>query len=192
MKKISLYIFLIFIIHISIYSVYCEESKPKIEEKNLKIGTVNIEILLKNSLAYKAADLEWSRELAKKQDEIDQKRKELEALMKQLDTIQGDALKNHKQIESNIEQLKIDLKYLVNDNKKKLNKKEKEFYDVISKDIIHVIEEYGKTNGYDYIVNESSILVLFSDIDLDITAEMLSKYNNYWESKKNQAQPTKK
>jgi Skp family chaperone for outer membrane proteins len=224
LKKVSIYIFIIFLVHIFAYPVLCqqgksktdkskpkteqakpkaEENKPKTDESkskppegnapegegSLKVATVNIEMLVKNSLAYKAADLEWSRELAKKQEGIEQKSKELETLQKKLDSLDGEGLKDRNKIESDIEQLKLDIKYLINDNKKELSTKEKGFFDEISKDIIKVVEEYGKANNFDYIVNESSVLVLFTDTNLDITAEMLIRYNNYWESKKNTSAP---
>jgi outer membrane protein len=216
LKKISIYIFIIFIVHFFTYPVFCQEgksktdkSKPKTEqatpkaeenkpktdegnqaaEGNLKVATVNVEMLVKNSLAYKAADLEWSRELAKKQEGIEQKSKELETLQKKLDSLEGEGLKDSNKIEADIEQLKLDIKYLIDENKKDLSTKEKWFFDEISKDIIKVVEEYGKTNNFDYIVNESSVLVLFTDVNLDITAEMLIRYNNYWESKKNTTAP---
>ena len=136
-----------------------------------------------NSLAYKAADLEWSRDLAKKQEEIEQKKKELDLLYNKLDSIEIENFKDRKKIESNIERIKVDLKYLKKSHKKELSEKERDFYEEISKDIEDVIGEYGKENGFDYIVNESSPLVVYTDIGLDITGEMLIKYNKYWESK---------
>jgi outer membrane protein len=210
LKKISIYIFIIFIVNVFAYPVLCqqgkskteqtkpkaEEAKPKpsegeaqVSEGNLKVATINIEMLVKNSLAYKAADLEWTREHTKKQEGIDQKRKELETLQKQLDSLDAEGQKDRSKLESNIEQLKVDIKYLFENNKKEMSTKEKELFDEFSKDIIKVVEEYGKTNKFDYIVNNSSILVLFTDKNLDITPEILTKYNTYWESKKNSVAP---
>jgi len=175
LKRNGLFIFLIFLTGLFLLPLYCEEN-------SLKVGTVNIEMLLKNSLAYKAADLALSRDLAKKQEEIEQKRKELNLLQKKYDGLDGGNIKELKKIQSDIERLKVDLKYLIKSNKKDLNEKKKDAIKEMSKDIIEVIEDYGKKNGFDYIVNESSILVIYSDVNLDITAEMLIKYNNFWES----------
>ena len=110
LKKISILVFIIFALHCLFSHSYCEE-------KVIKIGTVNIEMLLKNSLAYKSADLEWSREFAKKQEEMEQKKKELDLLQKQMMTVESGNTRERKKIEVGIEQLKVDLTYLIKSNK---------------------------------------------------------------------------
>jgi Skp family chaperone for outer membrane proteins len=183
LKKFSLNIFLIILICCFAHLSYCQE-------KTLKVGSVNIEMLLKNSLAYKAADLEWSRELSKKQDELEQKKQELDSLQKQINSLDSENTKDRKKLEVNVEQLKVDLKYLVDTNKKDLSEKEKGFFEELTRDIVKVVEDYGKENKFDYIVNESSPMVVYTNISFDITAEMLVKYNSYWESKKGKPKPT--
>jgi len=167
-----------------ILAVLCLVNSSFCEEKILKIGTVNIEMLMKNSLAYKAADLEWSREFAKKQDEIEQKKKEYDSLQNKLKSLEVNDTRGRRKLEVELEQLKIDLKYLVNVNKKDLSKKEKKFFEELTRDIVKVINQYGSENNFDYIVNQSSPIVFYSNITLDVTAEMLLKYNNFWESKR--------
>jgi outer membrane protein len=159
------------------------------EDKPIKVGTVNVETLVKNSLAFKAADLEWSRELAKKQDEMEKKKKDLDSLDQKLTTLTEADSKEKNKTQSEIDQMKVDLKFLLNNYKVELKDKEKSVFDEITKDIVKVVEDYGKANGFTYIVNESSPLVVYADINIDITAEMLTKYNQYWESKKPASKP---
>ena len=157
------------------------------EDMDIKVGTVNLEMVIRNSLSYKAADLEWSRILSQKQVEIENKKQEIDSLKADLNNLEPGNNSERNKIELNLEQMKVDLKYLVKSHKKDLSLKERKFFEQISSELEIIISDYGKKQGYDFIINESSIFVIHINVALDITGEILTEYNNYWESKQNQS-----
>lgn len=150
-----------------------------------KIGIVDLVKALNESTAGKKAKVELEGFIKSKQTGIDEKGKEIERLRgeleKQASVLSADARKSR---EDELERLLREYQRQVTDAQNDVKKKEGEFTGAIVKEIRAIIEKMGQDDGYTLILENAEGIVLYSKKDLDLTAVVIKKYNDFKEGKK--------
>lgn len=118
--------------------------------------------------------------LAEKEGEIKKLKEELEK-QKQSPMFTADAMKDK---EANLNKLVRDLQIKVNDYQEEIQKKEAEFRTEIIKGLRAIINSYGEKEGFTIIFEYREGGLLYSQKKIDITDEILKKYNEVSKTKK--------
>jgi outer membrane protein len=151
----------------------------------LKIGYVDLRVVLNESEAGKKAKVELETLIKTKQSAIDEKGKAIDKmkaeLEKQSSVLSGDAKKT-KQDE--IERTMRDYQRLVQDSQGEVKKRESEVTGSILKEIRDVVSKIGREEGYSVILENVEGIILYSKKDLDISDKVIKAYNE-WKSKHN-------
>ncbi|HEY4744544.1 MAG TPA: OmpH family outer membrane protein [Desulfuromonadaceae bacterium] len=144
---------------------------------DLKIGYVEMQRALNSSDAGKEAKEQLAARLKKYQDEINVKQDELKKLKDELEkqgTFLTDATRATK--EKDYQQKLKEFQRFTKDAQDELQQKDEEFTRKILEGMEKVIQEYGRKNGYTFILvrNES---MLFADEKADVTDDVLKQFN---------------
>jgi len=118
--------------------------------------------------------------LTEKEGEIKKLKEELEK-QKQSPMFTADAMKDK---EANLNKLVRDLQIKVNDYQEEVQKKEAEFRTDIIKGLRAIINSYGEKEGFTIIFEYREGGLLYSQKKIDITDEILKKYNEASKTKK--------
>lgn len=144
----------------------------------VQIGYVDVQRILARSSAGVAAREQIEREKATMQKEVDGKRAELEKLREDLEKkgvlLSAEARKEKQEA---LERRVRDLRRLVDDYQKELEKKEQGFLQKVLQELSGVIERYGKQRGYLMIVERRGAGVLYGSPQADITDEIIKAYD---------------
>ncbi len=147
-----------------------------------KIGVVDFQKLFEQSEAGKKVKDQITAEGKKREDELKEKGTEIEELKKRLER---EALVMSKEMR---EEKERDFRIKVNDIKMLQKKYENELANMqkrmmggIQSDVITIIEEIGNTGKYLMIVEKRA--VLYSPSTIDITDEVVKKYNVFYAQK---------
>ncbi len=141
-----------------------------------KIGVVDIQKVLENSSAGKAAKAEIKQQFEEMKTALQQKRGEIEELRKQLER-DAMVISREKQDEKEREmRIKInDFKSLEKRYTNELKDQEKKIFARLQRDVFTLTEEIGKKDGYLLIVRK--IGVLYAPSSIDITDQLIKEYN---------------
>lgn len=154
-----------------------------------KIGFVDIDKAANDSEEGKKAVASLKDYMTGKQSQINEKGKAIEKmkadLEKQGSVISAEARKS--KIEE-IERAERDFQRMLTDVNQELEKKRRELTESVYKEIIRVIEQIGQEGKYSVILPNQSLL--YGDKTLDITNEVIQKYNEMKAA--NAAAPKKK
>ncbi|MEK6528515.1 MAG: OmpH family outer membrane protein [Nitrospirota bacterium] len=118
--------------------------------------------------------------LAEKEGEIKKLKEELEK-QKQSPMFTADAMKDK---EANLNKLVRDLQIKVNDYQEEVQKKEAEFRTEIIKGLRAIINSYGEKEDFTIIFESRESGMLYAQKKIDITDEILKKYNEASKTKK--------
>lgn len=148
----------------------------------LKIGVVDLLKALNESEQGKKSIVEIESLKKSKQSVIEDKGKRIEQLKsdleKQASVLSADAKKSK---EDEIERLIREFQRLVSDATNELQKKQREVEVEMIKELRVIIENIGKEEKFSYIVESSEGGLLYFDKSIDITDNVIKKFN---ESKK--------
>ncbi len=141
-----------------------------------KIGVVDFQRLFDTSSAGKQASAEINKQGKKMEADLNQSGKEIEELRKKLER---EALVMSKEIREEKERefrIKVnDIKVLKKKYEKDLREVQKRLIKRIRNEVLGIIEEIGKKEGYLLIIE--NIGVLYSPNTLDITDSIIERYN---------------
>jgi outer membrane protein len=166
-KKIALLLFVLFCMPVSSMAVDA-----------IKIGCIDFQKVLNESDAGKKAKADLEMLVKSKQTTIDEKGKTIEKmkvdLEKQASVLSADAKKSK---EEEVEKLLREYQRLVQDSQTEVKKKELELTDAIIKDMRQIVDKMGEEGSYTLIMEKTGGMVLYATKDIDITAEVIKRYN---------------
>lgn len=156
-----------------------------------KIGVVNFQRIFDASNAGKQASAEINKQGKKMESDLNENGKEIEEIRKKLERealVMSKEMREEKEREFRI---KVnDLKVLKNKYEKNLREVQKRLIKRIRKEVLDIVEEIGKKEGYLLIIE--NIGVLYSPNTLDITDKIIEKYNaNFVEGAEKKTEPGK-
>ena len=147
-----------------------------------KIGVVDFQQLFEQSEAGKKVKEQITAEGKKMEAELKGKGSEIEDLKKRLER---EALVMSKEMREEKERdfrIKVnDIKMLQKKYESELQNMQKHMMGDLQQDVISIIEEIGKSGGYLMIVEKRA--VLYSPSTIDITGEVVKKYNTAYAAK---------
>lgn len=142
-----------------------------------KIGIIDLQMVIANSKAGKAAKSAFEAEFKQKQQIIESKSSQLEAMKNEF--IQNGPVMNEvtrKQKAEQIDQLDKELQRSRADFKDELQKRDYELLEKILKDLDGVIQSIGKSGGYTLIIEKTEGGVIYAPT-LDITQQVIQAYD---------------
>lgn len=144
----------------------------------LKLGTVDMQKILLMSDAGKDAKEQLSLKAAKYEAEKNVKEEDLKKLKSELEkqsVLLSEVARGAK--EKDYQQKLKEYQRFLKDAQDDLQARNDEFTNRIVEEIVKVVQEYGKKNGFTYIFvkNESMI---FMDDKADLTDELLKQFNS--------------
>lgn len=143
----------------------------------LKVGVVDLQRALNQSDRGKRAKEELKREFQKKTQEIEAKRAEAEGLREELEkkgSLLSPATKKKK--EEEYRSKLRELKHLIDDSKAELATKENELSSQILKDLVRMLQEKAKREGYSLIL-EMNGGIIYCDPALNLTKDIIKRYD---------------
>jgi outer membrane protein len=147
-------------------------------ETELKVAFVDLQKALAMSKAGKAAQTSYQREVKKAQSGIDKKKGEFEkrkeSFQKQRDNLNERALVEK---EEELLQLKKDIERDFKDSQQKLQRKNAVMVGDLIKKIREAVASVGKEKSLTVIFEKSSQTVLYADTSIDITDEVVARFD---------------
>ncbi|MHC4307677.1 MAG: OmpH/Skp family outer membrane protein [Planctomycetota bacterium] len=143
-----------------------------------KIGYIDLQSVIQNSKAGKAAKTSFESEFKKKRLIIENKAKIL--AQEEQDFISQSALMDDeakKRRAEDIQQKKKELTRLRDDFREVLQKKDFELTQKILKELESVIKTIGSKEGYSLIVEKTESGVIYGSDSVDITQKVISAYD---------------
>lgn len=173
MKRLILAVFVVFFLSVNAQSEeikigYVDFNKALNESENGKNATRVLEDFIKNK---KNIYVEKEKEIK----ELD------EELKKQASVLSPESRKNK---EDQLSKMYIDYQRLARDIQEEIQKKESELTQEIQKDLVKIIVEIGKKEGYTVILERGVSGILYSQDKLDMTDRVIKKYNESSKTKK--------
>ena len=141
-----------------------------------KIGCIDLQKVLYESEAGKKAKSDIDALIKSKQSALDEKRKVIEKLRGELEkqaSVLSPEAKKSKQDE--LEKMEREYLRVAQDSDTEVRKKDNELRDIILKEILELVNKVGNEEGYTLIIERGTVLYL--DKVIDITDEVIKKYN---------------
>ncbi len=143
-----------------------------------KIGIIDLQAVIGNSKAGKAAKAAFEAEFKQKQQIIESKNSQLEAMKNEF--IQNGPVMNEttrKQKADQIDALDKDLQRSRADFRDELQKRDYELLEKILKDLDGILQSIGTSEGYTIIIEKTEGGVVFSTPSIDITQKVIQAYD---------------
>lgn len=143
-----------------------------------KIGVIDLQMVIANSKAGKAAKSAFEAEFKQKQQIIESKNSQLEALKNEF--IQNGPVMNEttrKQKAEQIDRLDKDLQRSRADFRDELQRRDYELLEKILKDLDGILQSIGTADGYTIIIEKTEGGVIFSIPSIDITQKVIQAYD---------------
>jgi outer membrane protein len=145
----------------------------------LKIAYVDVQRVLARSAVGVAAREQLEKDKATMQKQVDGHRGELEKLKEELDTkgqlLSADA---RREKQETLERKVRDVRRLVDDLQKELQKREQELLQRVLNDVSGVVQKIGKERAYSLIVEKRGASVVYGAPEIDITDEIIRAYDD--------------
>lgn len=158
-----------------------------------KIGIIDFQKILDTSTAGKTAQAEINKRGKKMENELKKKGEGIEKIRKKLER---EALVMDKDMRDQKErEIRISINDLKSLQKKYMNDfkvQEKKLVIRIQKDIVDIIDNIGKKEGYLLVLEKREAGVLYSPATIDITDIVIQKYNAVYLKKTSQSSKEKK
>ena len=139
--------------------------------QELKVGVVNIPVLLDRSPQTKAAMDALQEEFAPRQREFLAKQKEYEELATKVQkdvAVMGET--ERRNAEKNLRDLQREVTRLQNEFREDLNLRQNEELGILQRSLLKEVQDYAQQEGYDLVVGDG---VLFASNAVNITEEVL-------------------
>jgi outer membrane protein len=145
---------------------------------DMKIGYVDLQRALNESEAGKAAKERFKVQVDRLQVDLKKKKDALDSMKEQLEkkasVMKAEEARN---LESDYQKKLRDFERAYKDSQGELQQKDNELTVELLKELQVVIEEFGKEQGYSIILEQSSSSVLYGAADLDLTEQIIARYN---------------
>jgi len=144
----------------------------------MKIGYVDLQRALNESEAGKSAKERFKVQVDRLQVDLKKKKDALDSMKEQLDK-KASVMKpdEARSLESDYQKKLRDFERAYKDSQGELQQKDNELTVDLLKELQVVIEEFGKEQGYSIILEQSSSSVLYGAADLDLTEQIIARYN---------------
>ena len=152
-----------------------------------KIGIVNFQTILEKSDAGKMAMAEINKHGKELEANLKKKGKEIEEAKNKLERealVMSKEMRDEKEREIRINT--NDLKILQNKYTADLRQLEAKLVRNIQKEVLEIIEDIGKKEGYLVIFEKREAGVMYSPDTIDITDRLIQKYNSIFSKKSSQ------
>jgi outer membrane protein len=139
--------------------------------QEVKIGVVNIQVLMERSPQTKAAMDALQEEFAPRQREFLAKQKEFEELSAKVQkdvAVMGET--ERRNAEKNLRDLQREVTRLQTEFREDLNLRQNEELGLLQRSILKEVQDYAAEQGYDLVVGDG---VLFASTTVNITEEVL-------------------
>ncbi|MBI5183271.1 MAG: OmpH family outer membrane protein [Nitrospinae bacterium] len=162
--------------------IYIGKIKRSIADAHvLKIGYIDVQKVITDSeagekaLRYLQGEYEGKGEIIKKKKA---NLKELSEEISKLTTVMDKEVKISK--EKEYQEAEKDLKRFIEDSNQKLVDKEKEISEKMASQIIGLVQDIGKDEGYTMIFDNSKIIgiIAYASDEIDLTEEIMRRYNH--------------
>jgi outer membrane protein len=143
-----------------------------------KIGYIDMQRALNSSDAGREAKEQLAARVKKYQDEINAKQEEIKKLKDELEK-QGMLLSESSRAakEKDYQQRLKEFQRFTKDAQDELQGKDEEFTRKILEGMEKIIQEFGRKNGYTFILDRNAAGMLFADDKADVTEEVLKLLN---------------
>jgi outer membrane protein len=146
--------------------------------QQMKIGYVDLQRALNESDAGKRAKERFKTQVDKLQADLKKQKDQLDSLKDQLEKKasvmkEDDARDMQKDYEKKLRDFERNYK----DSQGELQQKDNELTVELLKELQGVIEQFGKEGGYSIILEQSSSSVLYGSPELDLTEQIIARYN---------------
>ncbi|MFZ1983967.1 MAG: OmpH family outer membrane protein [Desulfatitalea sp.] len=141
-----------------------------------KIGTVNFQKIFENSSAGKAVKTAINSEGQRMEQDLKQKGEEIKALEKRLGEDAGVMSKEAREEQRWEYERKIDeVKALKKKYDRQIQELQMQRVNAVRQEVLQLIQEYGKKEGYLLIIED--VNVVYAPQNLDLTDEIIKRYN---------------
>ena len=147
-------------------------------DPTLHVGYVDLQKALMDSTAGSAAKDSYEKEVRDAQTKLDVKKRELERLQsefaKRRDSLSTEA---RMEREEKLVATERDLRRSFEDTQEQLRRKNGQMVSELLQKLAKVVDEVGKEQGYTLILEKGSQAVLYADNSIDITDEVVKRFN---------------
>ncbi|MEO8601026.1 MAG: OmpH family outer membrane protein [bacterium] len=145
---------------------------------SLKIGYVDLQRALNESSAGKSAKEKFKVQVDRLQVDLKKKKDALDAMKEQLEK-KASVMKDEeaRNMEKDYQRRLRDFERSYKDSQGELQQKDNELTVELLKELQGVIEQFGKENSYSIILEQSSSSVLYGSPELDLTEQIIARYN---------------
>jgi outer membrane protein len=153
------------------FAIACAFALPASAQQDLKIGVVNIPVLMERSPQTKAAMDALQEEFAPRQREFLAKQKEYEDLAAKVQkdlAVMGET--ERRNAEKNLRDLQREVSRLQNEFREDLNLRQNEELGILQRSLLKEVQDYAQQEGFDLVVGDG---VLFASTAVNITEEVL-------------------
>jgi outer membrane protein len=149
-----------------------------------KIGLVNLQKALDESIAGKIAVDDMRKIFEAKQKIIENKKNELKQMQQELNSQSSLLSEEAKKEKLNLYQQEMkELQRLVQDSNDEMKRKENELVGKIARELRDVVKRLGKELNYDLILEYQESGVLYKSDIVDITSQVISRYDKEQKAK---------
>lgn len=139
--------------------------------QELKVGVVNVPVLLDRAPQTKAAMDALREEFAPREREFLAKQNELQALTEKIQkdvTVMGET--ERRNAEKNLRDLQREVTRLQNEFREDLNLRQNEELGLLQRSLLKEVQDYAQAQGYDLVLGDG---VLFAGTSVNITDDVL-------------------
>jgi len=149
-----------------------------VQAASTRVGYVDVQRIIVRSVAGVAAREQLEKEKTAMQKDVDTRRNEVEKLREELEkkglVLSADA---KREKEESLQRRVRDLRRLVDDFQKELERKEQGLTQKMLLDLNVLIERVGKDRGYLMILEKRGASVIYADPEADLTDEIIKVYD---------------
>lgn len=149
-------------------------------QEMVKVGVIQIDRAIFESEEGKAAMGDLQKKVDAKQEEFAKQQKEIQDLQGQIQR-QGATLNQEAQaaLARNLERKQISFQRATEDAQREFNQLRTDIYNRIGRKIAAEVQKYASENNFYLILNSSSqnSQVLFNDNSVDITSDIIKRFN---------------
>ncbi len=152
-------------------ALVCAWTFPAGAQEALRIGVVNIPVLMERAPQTKAAMDALQEEFAPRQREFLAKQKEYEDLAAKVQkdiAVMGET--ERRNAEKNLRDLQREVNRLQTEFREDLNLRQNEELGILQRSILKEVQDYAQQQGFDLVVGDG---VLYASIAVNITEEVL-------------------
>lgn len=147
-------------------------------QNSLKIGYVDLQRALNESVAGKRAKEDFKAELERMEQKLESRKKEVERLRDELEK-KGLLLREEERetLERDYRQKLRDFERLYKDSQQELQIKDRELTGRILEELRMVLQEIGEQGNYTLILEGNNTVVLYGSKAIDLTETVINAYN---------------